>query len=118
MSEINKTEEVAPEEVSSETPMTAPDESFSDVGQGAEAPESIEQDLASDGAMPEQQPETDSDAGEALNGEAPEGTQPDLEEDRAENPTAISQEEVSNTTEEQGSFWSGFFGAPNIPNIK
>lgn len=118
MSEINKTEEPVAAEVPSETPMTAPDESFSDVGQGAESPESIEQDLESDGALEEQQPETDNDAGEAMNGETPEGEQPDVAEDRVENATTIAEENVANATEEQGSFWSGFFGAPSIPNIK
>jgi hypothetical protein len=118
MSEINKSEETVTSEAPVETPLTAPDESFSEVGQGAEAPESIEQDLASDGALPDQQPETDNDAGEALNGEAPEGSQPDVDEDRSEVPTDAASEDVSNTTEESGSFWSGFFGSPNIPNIK
>lgn len=118
MSEINKSEEPVAAEVPAETPMTAPDESFSDVGQGPEAPESIEQDLESDGALPEQQPDTDSDAGEAMNGEAPEGEQPDVSEDREEVASSVAQEDVANTTEESGSFWSGFFGAPNIPSVK
>lgn len=118
MSEINKSEEPMASEVPAETPLTAPDESFSEVGQGAEEAESIDQDLASDGALPEQQPETDNDAAEALNGEAPEGSQPDVTEDRAEVATDAANEDVSNTTEESGSFWSGFFGSPNIPNIK
>lgn len=118
MSEINKSEEPVAAEMPAETPLTAPDETVSDVPANTESDAALEQALAADGALPEQQPETDADAGEAQVFEAPEGSQPDVAEDRAENETEVAPLDVANNTVEEGSFWNGFFGRPNIPTVR
>lgn len=118
MSEINKSEEVVASEMPTETPLTAPDESIADVPEGEVTESMIDQQVRAEGADPDQQPEIDADGEEVKSDEAPEGTTPDIAEDRTENATNVAQEDVANTTEEEGSFWNGFFGRPNIPTVR
>lgn len=117
MSDITKNDDAT--EVPAESPLTAPDESVSDVPADTESSAAIEQQVYADGAAPEQQPELDDDAEEAVDGEAPEGTAADVVEDRAEGETSEEgADSVANDTQEEQSFWGGFFGKPNIPTVR
>ena len=117
MSDITKNDDAT--EMPVETPLTGADESIADVPEGEVTESMIEQQVVADGAEPEQQPELDDNAEEAEPGEAPEGTAADVAEDRAEGETSEEgADPVANDTQEDQSFWGGFFGRPNIPTVR
>lgn len=110
--DIEKNEEVS--EISVESPAEGVDESFSDVPAEAVTEEAERQEAASQGGLAEQQREDSPEDPEAMGGDAPEGEQPSVSEDVVEEPQVV----VANEVQEDGSFWSGFFGAPKIPRVK
>lgn len=117
MSEILKNDDAV--EMPAETPLTGADESITDVPEGEVTESMIDQEVSATGAAEDQQPELDDDAEEAVSGEAPEGTEPDVKEDQAEGEVREeASDPVANETQEQESFWGGFFGSPNIPTVK
>ena len=118
MSEINKSEEPVAAEMPMETPLTGEDQSIADVPEGEVTEPMIDQQVRAEGADPDQQPTIDADGEEVKSDEAPEGAQPDLAEDRVENETEVAPLDVANDTVEEGSFWNGFFGRPNIPTVR
>ena len=117
MSEINKSEEPMATEMPMETPMTGADESIADVPAGEVTESMIDQQVRAEGADPDQQAAIDADGEGVKSDEAPEGEQPSIEDDRVENATDVAEEDVANEVVEEGSFWSGFFGKPNVPTV-
>lgn len=101
-----------------ESPMTGEDQSFADIPGGEQAPESTEQEAASQGGAKDQQRTDGVDPQEDLGpsaGMAPEGVAPEVHEN--ELVSSNDSVDIANAVEDEKSFWGGFFGRPNIPTV-
>jgi hypothetical protein len=116
MSDITKNDDAT--EMPVESPLEGADESVSDVPENKESESAIEQIQVSIGSDEDSQPENGAETEDAIEVEAPEGSAPDVAEDRAEGESNDSSDEIANGTQEDQSFWGGFFGKPNIPTVR